>query len=122
MSFRFHHKYFLVSLLLFIVEILIAIFVRDAFIRPYFGDFLVVILIYCFLKGFLEIPVLVLASLVLLFSYLVEVLQLLNFISFIGLQDSELIRIVLGTGFAWWDILAYTLGALFIVAVESKYS
>ena len=31
---------------LFIVETLIALFVRDAFIRPYMGDVLVVILIY----------------------------------------------------------------------------
>ncbi len=33
---------------LFIVETLIALFVRDAFIRPYMGDVLVVILIYFF--------------------------------------------------------------------------
>ena len=32
---------------LFVVETLIALFVRDAFIRPYMGDVLVVILIYC---------------------------------------------------------------------------
>ena len=31
---------------LFVVETLIALFVRDAFIRPYMGDVLVVILVY----------------------------------------------------------------------------
>ena len=38
---------------LFIVETLIALFVRDAFIRPYMGDILVVILIYCFVRIFI---------------------------------------------------------------------
>lgn len=41
---------------LFIVETLIALFVRDAFIRPYMGDVLVVILIYCFARIFITEP------------------------------------------------------------------
>ena len=41
---------------LFIVETLIALFVRDAFIRPYMGDVLVVILIYCFVRIFITEP------------------------------------------------------------------
>lgn len=41
---------------LFIVETLIALFLRDAFIRPYMGDVLVVILIYCFVRIFITEP------------------------------------------------------------------
>ena len=38
--------------LLFVTELLIALFVRDSFIRPYVGDMLVVVVIYTFLKIF----------------------------------------------------------------------
>ena len=55
---------------------------------------------------------------VLLFSYLVEVLQYFNFVEIIGLQDNKLARIVIGTSFSWWDILFYTLGILFVILVE----
>ena len=41
---------------LFVVETLIALFVRDAFIRPYMGDVLVVILVYCFVRMFITRP------------------------------------------------------------------
>ena len=43
----FNPRYFLVAVALFITEVLIALYVRDDFIRPYVGDFLVVILVYC---------------------------------------------------------------------------
>ena len=33
--FRFNKKYFLLFLLLFITEVIIAIFIHDSFIRPY---------------------------------------------------------------------------------------
>ena len=36
--FRFRLNYFLVFLLLFLVEVCIALFVRDRFVRPYLGD------------------------------------------------------------------------------------
>jgi len=48
----FRKTYFVAALLLFAAEVCIALFFHDRFIRPYFGDFLVVILIYCFLKSF----------------------------------------------------------------------
>ncbi len=47
--FKFHRKYFFSTLLLFATEIFIAAYLHDAVIRPYGGDFLVVILIYCFM-------------------------------------------------------------------------
>ena len=45
----FRRSYFSFFVLLFIIEVLIALFVNDRLIRPYVGDFLVVILIYCFI-------------------------------------------------------------------------
>jgi len=43
---KFNKKFFLLTVFLFIVELYIGFFVQDDFIRPYGGDFLVVILIY----------------------------------------------------------------------------
>lgn len=94
---------------------------HDNFIRPYVGDFLVVILIYCFLKSFLNIPVIPLALSVLLFSYCVETLQYFQLVNKLGLQHSKLARIVIGTSFEWIDIIAYTLGIAFIIFIESVW-
>lgn len=109
------------SLLLFIVvviEVIIALYVHDNFIRPFFGDFLASIFVYFILRTFLEIQILYGALLSLAISYFVEILQYLDFLSYSGFGDSRLLRIVLGTSFSWMDILAYTLGVAAILAVE----
>lgn len=115
---RFNIRYFLLTIILFVTEVLIALYVHDNFIRPYFGDTLVVLLIYCFVKSFVNTPVVKTAIAVLLFSYLIETLQYLNFISMVGLEHSAIARVVLGTSFAWIDMLAYTIGILLILLLE----
>ncbi|WP_205780558.1 ribosomal maturation YjgA family protein [Mucilaginibacter limnophilus] len=105
---------------LLITEIIIAAFVNDSFIRPYFGDFLVVIFIYCTVKSFINIPWLPAVIGVLIFAYLVETLQYLHFIRWIGLEKLTLARVILGSSFAWTDIVAYTLGVICISCVEVK--
>jgi len=57
MRLLFNKTYFLLALLLLSVELFIGFFVRDAVIRPYGGDFLVVILLYCMLKSFIDLAV-----------------------------------------------------------------
>lgn len=49
--------YFAACMVLLIIEIFIAVWVRDKFVRPYLGDFLVVILIYTFLMMISRISV-----------------------------------------------------------------
>jgi hypothetical protein len=36
----------------------------------------------------------------------------------VGLEHSAIARVVLGTSFAWIDMLAYTIGILLILLVE----
>jgi Protein of unknown function (DUF2809) len=115
---KFSPFYFISALLLFITEVLIALFVHDQFIRPYFGDFLVVILIYCFVKSFLDTPVVPTAIGVLFFAYTVELLQYFRIVEVLGLQHSRAARIIIGSSFEWQDMLAYTLGVLAVVLVE----
>lgn len=115
---RFNRNYFAIAILLFLIEILIAIFVHDRFIRPYIGDFLVVILIYCFLKSFLNISIGVAAILVLGFSFFVEITQYYNAAGKLGLQDSEIANAILGNSFSWIDLLVYSSGILFVITIE----
>ena len=51
----FNQKYFYLTVVLFLIEVFIALFINDQFIRPFVGDVLVVILIYCFVKSFWKV-------------------------------------------------------------------
>ncbi len=117
--FQFNRNYFILTILLFLTEIAIAIYVHDDFLRPYFGDFLVVILLYCFVKSFVKVSVLVAASLVLIFSFGIEIAQHFNMVEKLGLQHSKIARVVLGNSFAWMDLLAYVLGILTVIGIET---
>ena len=116
----FNKNYFCLAIFIFLAEIFIAIFVNDDFIRPYIGDVLVVILIYCFIKPFLKLKVLTVALFVLTFSFAIEFLQLLNIVEKLGLQNSKIARTVIGTSFSWIDLLTYIAGAAIILFAE-KY-
>lgn len=118
---KFNYRYFIVAIILFLVEFFIALYVHDDFVRPHIGDLLVVILIYCLLKSFLDAPVLKMAIIVLLFPYAVEILQYFKIINIFGLQHSRFARIIIGTTFSWADMLAYTVGILFVLIVEIKF-
>jgi hypothetical protein len=101
---------------------MIALYVHDKIIRPYIGDVLVVILIYCFCKSFMAITVSLLAWRVLLFSYFVEFLQYINFIALVGLEKYKLARILIGTAFSWLDIIAYSIGIFVVICLENYFS
>lgn len=118
--FQFNKKYFALTILLLIVEVLIALYIHDSFFRPYYGDFLVVIFLYCFLKAFVKIAVWRAAIIVLLFSFFVEFTQYLNLITLLGLQKSGLAKTVLGTSFSWEDLVCYTAGILFVIIIENS--
>lgn len=117
---RFDKYYFGLAVLVFLIELLIALYVHDQFVRPYLGDVLVVMLIYCFIKAFFRLPVLTAAGIVLMFSFTIELLQYLNVVEVLGLERSRVARIVIGTSFSWADLVMYAAGAGIIMLVE-KY-
>jgi hypothetical protein len=116
----FNLKYFLLAIIFFITEVFIALFVHDGFIRPYVGDYLVVMLIYCAVKTFVKAAPLKTAAGVLIFSYVIEVLQYLDIVERPGLSGNVIAKTVIGYGFEWWDILAYTLGVITILIMEQQ--
>lgn len=115
---KFKGHYFVLALIIFLIEIFIALFAHDKIIRPYVGDFLVVILIYCFLRSFINVSVIRLAFSALAFSYIIETLQYFNIVGSLGLQDSKFAKAVIGSSFEWTDLLVYTLGIALVLFVE----
>ncbi|RYZ99605.1 MAG: DUF2809 domain-containing protein [Sphingobacteriaceae bacterium] len=118
--FQFRLKYFITGLVIFIIEVIIALFVKDAIIRPHIGDLLVVIMIYCFIRAFFNCTVLQAAAFTLLFSYTIEILQYFKLVELLGLQKSLFARIVIGTHFSWIDMIAYTAGIIIVMLAEKK--
>lgn len=117
---KFQRNYFVFALILFLIEVSIALFMNDNFIRPYFGDFLVVILVYCFIKSFLNLSVWAVSMAVLLFAYRVEILQYFKIVEKLGFENSKIAGILIGTSFEWTDLVAYTLGIGLVFLFEKK--
>ena len=117
---RFDKTYFLFTLVLFIIEICIAVFVRDSFVRPYVGDYIVMILIYCGVRTVLNAPVINVAIAVLLFSFAIETLQYFQLVNRLGLQNNIVAKTVIGYGFEWLDLVAYCIGIITILILERR--
>jgi glucose-6-phosphate-specific signal transduction histidine kinase len=117
---KFNSKYLVWAVAFFVIEILIAFYIHDRIIRPYIGDFLVVILIYCLVKAFFNFSVKQTAIGVLLFSYGVEILQYFKVVELLDLQGSKLARIIIGTSFEWMDMVAYTAGIGLVLVIEIR--
>lgn len=115
---RFHRGYALAAAAIFAVEVLIALYVRDRFVRPYLGDTLAVILVYCGLRAVTTLRVVPAAVIALSVAFAVEFGQLIRIIDTLGLSHSRVARIVLGTGFELKDLVAYAAGALIVLACE----
>lgn len=113
--------YALLTFVLFSIEVAIALYVHDTIIRPYVGDLLVVILLYCFLKSFIQIGVTKAGAGVLLFAFSVETMQYFNLVDHLGLSHNRLAKIVIGSSFSWTDIVCYTIGILLVFLVENYF-
>jgi hypothetical protein len=120
LNLRFNSSYFKIAVLLLIVEILIAVFMKDQFIRPFGGDFLIVIFIYYFVKSFLEYSSQWILIAVLLFAISVEFTQYFNLIGWMGLSQNRMAQWLLGTSFSWIDMIVYTLGVALIWVIEAN--
>ena len=112
------YAYFTPALLLLLLEMLIGRYAHDNMIRPYGGDFLVVILLYCLVKSFFNVPPVQTAILVLLFAYAVEISQYFHLITLLRLQHSKTATLLLGSSFSWLDLLSNTLGIALVILVE----
>lgn len=118
---RFSPTYFLLMVVLFVIEIFIAtIWKEQFFVRAYLRDVFVVMLIYTFVLSFFNIKnkkILILA--VFAFAVFIEFLQWIRLDEILGLQPGSAASIALGNSFSWLDILCYFAGCLIIWSAET---
>ncbi|MBQ2803861.1 MAG: DUF2809 domain-containing protein [Lachnospiraceae bacterium] len=110
--------YVAMTILLLIIEVGIALFVHDNFIRPYIGDVLVVVVIYAFIRSWIPEKVKLLPLYIFIFATGVEILQYFEIVKVLGLEQNAFIRTIIGSTFDGKDIICYGAGCLFLVAVE----
>ncbi|MBB4806858.1 DNA integrity scanning protein DisA with diadenylate cyclase activity [Chryseobacterium defluvii] len=115
MKLKFNLKYFLLTIFIFLTEVLIATKLKDFFfVRAYLGDVIVVILIYTFIRSFAKMNDQKLILGILAFSCLVEFAQYFNIAEKLGFREGSLMYIVIGNSFSWIDILCYAAGCFLL--------
>ena len=118
MTFTFDAKYLLLTIIVFGIEICIALFVEDRIVRPFVGDVMVVVLIYCCLRIFLNVNFRHVAGGVFAFACTIEILQYFDYVRLLGLEQNRILSVAMGRTFEWLDFAAYLAGVLIILAVE----
>jgi len=103
---------------LLLVEILIALFVKDRFVRPYVGDMLVTVLLCClarvaFPTGMPALPLYVFA-----FAAAVELGQYFDLVALLGLEHSKFFSTLLGRTFSLPDLFCYAAGCLLFQVLD----
>lgn len=113
-------NYLFAFVCLFIIEVIIALFVHDNIIRPYIGDFLVVILLYTLIRAFIGKPIKNLPVYIFLFAFAVEMAQYFRIIEILNLSDNKFAVTIIGTSFDIKDIICYLVGALALIIWEKR--
>ncbi|KMQ66554.1 hypothetical protein ACM46_03225 [Chryseobacterium angstadtii] len=115
MKLKFNLKYFLLTIFIFLIEVLIATKLEDIFfVRAYLGDVIVVMLLYTFVRSFVTMNNEKLILGIFAFSCLVELAQYFNIAEKLGFRPGSLMYIVIGNSFSWIDILCYAAGCLLL--------
>ena len=103
---------------LFIVEVLIALYFHDDFIRPFAGDMIVTVLVWSFARVIFPDKFKLMSVYVMIFATLIEVGQYFNYVELLGVQDNPLLVTVMGTSFAWADIACYAVGCTVAAVID----
>lgn len=105
--------YAIASIILLGIEILIGLF-GTGWVRIYLGDVLVVILLYTLFRTVIvnkPSKWFILPSVILVFAFIVEFLQLWGFCDRFGITN-PLLRTIIGTSFSVNDLICYAVGVL----------
>ena len=110
--------YAVATLLLLLIEVIIALYVHDDFIRPYVGDILVVIVIYTFIRIIVPEKCKLIPLFLFIFAAGVELLQLANIVEILGVADNKFLKILIGSVFDIKDIVCYAVGCVILCMYE----
>src|SRR5262245_8194095 len=111
-------QYLLAAGGLFIVLVFIAAYVRDAVVRPYVGDLLVVICLYFLVRGATGAGKYWTAGAVLLLAAIIEYAQTLQLLSWLHLSDAPIIKTVLGNTPDPLDMALYSTGLAIVLLAD----
>ena len=115
---RWRPGYAVLAVSVFLIEVAIALWVRDRFIRPYLGDVLAVLLVYFALRAVTALRVFPAVLNAFGVGVAVELAQWLRLSDHLGLAEGSAARVALGSHFDFHDILCYAAGAAIILIVE----
>lgn len=110
--------YALAALAVFLIEVAIARWVTDGFVRNYLGDVLAVALVYLALRAATPLDRVGSAGVALAVAVIIELGQLVHVLDAVGLGGNQLARVVLGGVFDPRDIAYYGVGALVVVLFD----
>ena len=101
----------LIGVIILVIEIYIAIFIKGGFIRHYIGDVLATAMLYAFGRAIFRVASINLAIFVFVVSLFIEALQYLKLLEILGVKSS-ILRIIFGGTFDWTDIICYLVGCI----------
>ena len=104
--------YAVMFMVIFLIEVIIALFIKDRFIRPYIGDLLVTVLLCALIRIFIPSKIFALPIFVFLFSLLVEFAQYIDIVKLLGFEGSKILSVLVGRSFSVIDIICYALGCI----------
>ena len=104
-----------------VIEVFIALFVHDRFVRPYLGDVLVVVVVYALARVVFPTGLPWLPVGVTLFAVGVEISQYFHLVDLLGLGKIPFFRVLLGSVFDWADLACYCVGGGAILLAEWLY-
>jgi len=110
--------YLTATIILLAVEVFIALYIHDDFVRPYIGDVIVVIVVYTFVRIFIPNGIRLLPLYVFLFAVIIEVLQWFHIVDLLGLADSRFLSTLIGGVFDVKDIICYGAGSVLLGIYE----
>ena len=107
-----------IGIIVLVMEIYIAIFIKGGFIRHYIGDVLATAMLYAFGRAVFRVAPINLAICVFVISLFIEALQYLKILEILGVKSSTL-RIIFGGTFDWTDIICYLAGCILAFLFEN---
>lgn len=116
MRIRFGHL--TIALAFFAVEVVIALWWRDRFVRPYLGDVLAVAMVHFGLRGVTPLNSASAAACAFGLGVAIELGQAAHVLALIGLQHSALARVVFGGVFDPADLVCYGLGGVLALLAD----
>lgn len=109
--------YIIAAVILFFAEVIIGVYIKDDFIRPYGGDILITMLLCCIVRAVYPHKPKFLALYVFAVATMVETVQATPLPELIA-NGSKLLLTLMGSSFSYWDILCYAVGCLLFAAAE----